>query len=83
MEHKVRDALLTLDGDLAGTYRSLVDMSKEEKAALIEEHLLYNDGEDRFLNSAGGYNDWPVSYISIKFYSLEDNILIFNFKKDW
>ena len=61
MEHKVRDALLTLDGDLAGTYRSLVDMSKEEKAALIEEHLLYNDGEDRFLNSAGGYNDWPVN----------------------
>ena len=51
---------MTLDGDLAGTYRSLVDMSKEEKAALIEEHLLYNDGEDRFLNSAGGYNDWPV-----------------------
>ena len=36
-------------------------MSKEEKAALIEEHLLYNDGEDRFLNSAGGYNDWPVN----------------------
>jgi hypothetical protein len=37
-------------------------MSKEEKSALIEEHLLYNDGEDRFLNSAGGYNDWPVSF---------------------
>jgi len=59
LEHKVRDALLTLDGDLAGTYRSLIDMSKEEKEGLIEEHILYNDGEDRFLASAGGYNDWP------------------------
>ena len=36
-------------------------MSKEEKEGLIEEHILYNDGEDRFLASAGGYNDWPVS----------------------
>ena len=57
--------MLTLDGDLAGTYRSLIDMSKEEKQALIDEHILYNDGEDRFLASAGGYNEWPVSSISL------------------
>ena len=36
-------------------------MSKEEKAGLIEEHILYNDGEDRFLASAGGYSEWPVN----------------------
>ena len=40
-------------------------MSKEEKQGLIEEHILYNDGEDRFLASAGGYNEWPVSSISL------------------
>lgn len=50
-----------MDGDLAGTYRSLVDMTKEEKEALIEEHILYNDADDKYLRSAGGYNDWPVS----------------------
>ena len=43
-------------------------MSKEEKEGLIEEHILYNDGEDRFLASAGGYNDWPVSIIIIIYY---------------
>ena len=47
LEHKVRDSLVTLEGDLAGTYRSLVDMSKEEKDALIEEHILFNDGDDK------------------------------------
>lgn len=36
-----------MEGDLAGTYRSLVDMSKEEKDALIEEHILFNDGDDK------------------------------------
>jgi hypothetical protein len=47
LEHKVRDSLVTLEGDLAGTYRSLVDMTKEEKDALIEEHILFNDGDDK------------------------------------
>jgi arginine kinase len=60
LEHKIRDSLVGLEGDLAGTYRSLVDMSKEEKDALIDEHILFNDGEDNCLRSVGGYNDWPT-----------------------
>jgi hypothetical protein len=38
-------------------------MSKEEKDALIDEHILFNDGEDDCLRSVGGYNDWPVSFL--------------------
>jgi len=60
LEQRIKEALSTLDGDLAGTYRSLVDMTKEEKEALIEEHILYNDADDKYLRSAGGYNDWPT-----------------------
>jgi hypothetical protein len=47
LEQKIKGSLETLDGDLAGTYKSLVDMSKEEKDALIEEHILYNDADDK------------------------------------
>ena len=50
-----------LDGDLAGTYKSLTEMSYDERNRLIEEHILYNDADDKYLRSAGGYNDWPVS----------------------
>jgi hypothetical protein len=48
-------------------------MSKEEKQGLIDEHILYNDGEDRFLASAGGYNDWPVSRIIIIIININNN----------
>jgi creatine kinase len=60
MEGRIKDVLTKLDGDLAGTYKSLVDMSYEERDALIEEHILYNDADDKYLRSAGGYNDWPI-----------------------
>ena len=51
-------------------------MSKEEKAGLIEEHILYNDGEDRFLASAGGYSEWPVN-ISLLSLSLSLSLILF------
>ena len=35
-------------------------MSKAERDALIEEHILFNDADDKYLRSAGGYDDWPV-----------------------
>lgn len=60
IESKVRESLTKLDGDLAGTYKSLTEMSKAEKDALIEEHILFNDADDKYLRSAGGYEDWPV-----------------------
>ena len=60
MEAKIKEGLAKLDGDLAGTYKSLTEMSYAERDALIEEHILYNDADDKYLRSAGGYNDWPV-----------------------
>jgi len=60
LEAKVKEACLKLDGELAGTYKSLTEMTKAERDALIEEHILYNDADDKYLRSAGGYDDWPV-----------------------
>lgn len=61
MEGKIKEALGKLEGDLAGSYKSLNEMSNEEKQGLIDEHLLFNDADDNCLRSAGGYDDWPVS----------------------
>jgi hypothetical protein len=60
LEAKVKEACLKMDGELAGTYKSLTEMTKAEKDALIEEHILFNDADDKYLRSAGGYDDWPV-----------------------
>lgn len=59
LESKIKEALGKLTGELAGTYQSLVDMTQEAKDALIEEHILYNDADDKYLEAAGGYGDWP------------------------
>jgi len=59
LEAKIKEALGKLEGELAGTYQSLVDMTQEAKDALIEEHILYNDADDKYLDAAGGYGDWP------------------------
>jgi creatine kinase len=60
LEAKIKEGLAKLDGELAGTYKSLTEMSYAERDALIEEHILYNDADDKYLRSAGGYNDWPI-----------------------
>lgn len=60
LEARIKEGLAKLDGELAGTYKSLTEMSYEERNQLIEEHILFNDAEDKYLNSAGGYNDWPI-----------------------
>jgi arginine kinase len=60
LEGRIKEALTKLDGELAGTYRSLVEMSYDERNKLIEEHILYNDADDKYLRAAGGYNDWPI-----------------------
>jgi hypothetical protein len=39
---------MKLDGELAGTYKSLTEMSYDERNALIEEHILYNDADDKY-----------------------------------
>ncbi len=48
LESRIREALNKLDGDLAGTYKSLTEMSYDERNALIEEHILYNDADDKY-----------------------------------
>lgn len=60
LEAKIKSGLAKLDGDLAGTYKSLTEMSYAERDQLINEHILYNDADDKYLRSAGGYNDWPI-----------------------
>ena len=60
LEGKIKDALNGLDGELAGTYKSLNEMSQQEKNDLIEEHVLFNDADDKCLRDAMGYDDWPV-----------------------
>lgn len=59
LEGKIKEALSTLDGELAGTYKSLNEMTGEEKQGLIDEHLLFNDADDKCLRDANGYDDWP------------------------
>jgi len=35
-------------------------MKQERKDALIARHILYNDADDKYLEAAGGYKDWPI-----------------------
>jgi creatine kinase len=89
LEAKVKEALSKLTGELAGEYQSLIDMSKEAKQALIDEHILYNDADDKYLEAAGGYGDWPHGrgiYMNkdknfIVWVSEEDHIRIISMQK--
>ena len=80
LEQKCKKALETLDGDLAGTYKSLTEMSHAEINKLVDDHILYNEGLNKFLVEAGTYNDWPVSQWFIRnIYSKQIKLLtIFN-----
>lgn len=59
MEHKTVEALNTMTEDLQGAYHAIADMDQDTKDQLTNEHFLFNDS-DRFLKSAGGYNNWPT-----------------------
>lgn len=58
VERLVSSALICFENELKGTYYSLLGMSEEDKATLIQEHFLFKEG-DRFLESAGLNRDWP------------------------
>ena len=47
-----------MEGELAGTYYALNQMSEEDRKLLIEHHFLFKEG-DRFLESCGLNRDWP------------------------
>ncbi|XP_062591518.1 taurocyamine kinase-like [Saccostrea cucullata] len=59
MEKISVDALNTLGGELKGKYYSLETMTPEENQQLIDDHFMFKN-DDRFLQDAGGYNDWPI-----------------------
>lgn len=59
MEKATKAALETLSGEHKGTYYPLLGMTKEKQEELTNDHFLFND-HDRFLRSAGGYNNWPT-----------------------
>jgi len=59
VEKILKKACEKLEGDLAGKYESLVDMTDERQEALIDEHLLYDKPVSPLLISAGMARDWP------------------------
>lgn len=58
LERKIVDALMSLEGDLAGRYYPLSGMDETTRQALVEDHFLFKQG-DRFLEAAGVNRDWP------------------------
>ncbi|XP_050390412.1 taurocyamine kinase [Patella vulgata] len=59
MEKKTVEAFEGLPEALKGKYHPLDGMDGDTQKQLTEDHFLFND-HDRFLRSAGGYNDWPT-----------------------
>jgi len=59
VERILSEACCKLDGELAGTYQSLKDMTDEAIEKLIDEHLLYDKPVSPLLISSGMARDWP------------------------
>jgi len=60
IEQDVSSVLTKFNGDLAGKYYPLNNMTKQEQQSLIKDHFLFKEG-DRFLDAAGLNADWPNS----------------------
>jgi arginine kinase len=58
LKNLIFESFKNLTDDFIGDYHDLVEMSSEDKNNLIKSHYLFADSDDRFLKSAGGYNDW-------------------------
>lgn len=58
IESQVVDALISLTGDLQGTYYPLSGLSEIDRTRLVTDHFLFKQG-DRFLDAAGLNRDWP------------------------
>lgn len=59
LEEKVRAACDSLDGELAGAYFSMKDISSDTHAEMVKRHILFEKG-DEFLQEAGCYRFWPT-----------------------
>lgn len=80
LESIFKEVFSSLSGDLAGVYKSLSEISPEEKEYLIKKHILFNDAKDKFLRSAGAYNDWPN--VRGIFISYDSNLIIWCNEED-
>ncbi|KZC04591.1 PREDICTED: arginine kinase-like [Dufourea novaeangliae] len=58
LENKVQMALKSLEGELKGTFYTLMAMDKETQQQLIDDHFLFKEG-DRFLEAANSNRFWP------------------------
>ena len=58
IEEQMSKAFSTFEGDLAGTYYTLGNMSEGDRKQLIADHFLFKEG-DRFLEACGLNRNWP------------------------
>ena len=58
IELLMRKTFINIDPSCSGSYLPLKNMSQEEKDLLITNHLLF-DSNDKYMESAGFYKDWP------------------------
>lgn len=66
VESIVLDAIKNLPQEYQGKYYSISSLSSEEYGELVEKHLLFK-ADDKYLKSAGIFDDWPIgrgAYIS-------------------
>lgn len=59
VEDKVKAAVESFDGELAGAYFSMKDISSETQAEMVKRHILFKKG-DEYLQDAGCYRFWPI-----------------------
>jgi len=79
IEEKAKQAFDQLPGDYSGKFYSLETMSKEEEQQLIDDHFLFRNN-DRFLETAGGYRNWPEARGI--FFNKEKNFLVWVNEED-
>lgn len=79
IEHRVKETLNNLTGELAGKYYPLQGMNEADRQQLIADHFLFKAG-DRFLEAAGLNNDWPEGRGI--FHNLEKTFLVWVNEED-
>lgn len=66
VENRVLSAIETLPDEYKGHYNGLSLLTKEQYNSLLNDHLIFKNN-DKYLESAGIFNDWPEArgaYIS-------------------
>ena len=63
LEQHVKSDLKNISG-IAGFYHSLTTMPKDVQTKLLREELLFDD-TNKFFQSGGIYNHWPIGKVKI------------------